>query len=168
MNNPAPRHRAPRRASASGTKGQSRLPQFGALTPEQSAMILARHNVGRIAYAFHDRVGIEPIHYVYENGILHGRTSHGSKLDILAHRPWVAFEVDEVEGLFDWRSVEVQGTFDRVHDDGSPLERAAWEHSVALLSALVPGTMSASDPTAFRTVVFRIHVNEITGRQASS
>ncbi|CAN5850330.1 hypothetical protein BH11GEM1_BH11GEM1_19900 [soil metagenome] len=131
-------------------------------------MILARHNIGRIAYAFHDRVGIEPIHYVYENGILHGRTSHGSKLNVLAHHPWVAFEVDEVEGLFDWRSIEVQGTFDLAHEDGSPAEREAWRHAIELLSALVPGTMSASDPAAFRTVVFRIHVNEITGRQASS
>jgi nitroimidazol reductase NimA-like FMN-containing flavoprotein (pyridoxamine 5'-phosphate oxidase superfamily) len=131
-------------------------------------MILARHNVGRIAFAFHDRVGIEPIHYVYEHGILYGRTSHGSKLDVLAHHPWVAFEVDEIEGLFDWRSVEVKGTFDRADDAGSPIERAAWQHAVELLSVLVPGTMSANDPAPFRTVVFRIHVNEITGRQASS
>ena len=131
-------------------------------------MILARHNVGRIAYTFHDRVGIEPIHYVYENGLLYGRTSHGSKLKVLAHHRWVAFEVDEVEGLFDWRSVAVQGTFDLAHHDGSPAARAVWQHAVELLSALVPGTMSASDPAAFRTVVFRIHVNAITGRQASS
>ena len=131
-------------------------------------MILARHNVGRIAYTFHDRVGIEPIHYVYENGVLYGRTSPGSKLNVLAHHPWVAFEVDEVEGLFDWRSVAVQGTFDLAYDEGSPAARAIWHHAVELLSALVPGTMSASDPVAFRTVVFRIHVNAITGRQASS
>jgi hypothetical protein len=120
MTTPRCRQPAPRRAPASGAKGHLRLPQFRELTPAQSTMILARHNVGRIAFTFHDRVGIEPIHYVYQNGILYGRTSHGSKLDVLAHHPWVAFEVDEVEGLFDWRSVAVQGTFDRAREDGSP------------------------------------------------
>lgn len=149
-------------------KSPVRAPRFRELTPEQSTTILARHHVGRIAYAFHDRVGIEPIHYVYDKGFLYGRTSHGSKLTAIAHQPRVAFEVDEVEGLFDWRSVEVTGTFYQAAEDGSATERAAWRHAIELLSRLVPGTMSESDPVAFRTVVFRIHVDEITGREASS
>jgi nitroimidazol reductase NimA-like FMN-containing flavoprotein (pyridoxamine 5'-phosphate oxidase superfamily) len=145
-----------------------RAPRFRELTLEQSTTILARHHVGRIAYAFHDGVGIEPIHYVYDKGFLYGRTSHGAKLTALAHQPRVAFEVDEVEGLFDWRSVEVTGTFYEADKDGSASERAAWQHAIELLSRLVPGTMRESDPVGFRTVVFRIHVDEITGREASS
>jgi len=28
-------------------------------------MIVSRNNVGRLAFTFHDRVDIEPIHYIY-------------------------------------------------------------------------------------------------------
>lgn len=86
---------------------EHRTPEFHDLTHDECIALIARHNTGRIAYSFHDRVGIEPIHYVYDEGWLYGRTSRGSKFEILTHHPWVAFEVDEADGIFDWRSVEV-------------------------------------------------------------
>jgi len=39
-------------------------PSFRALDEEESQAILSRNHVGRIAYSFHDRDDIEPIHYV--------------------------------------------------------------------------------------------------------
>ena len=46
--------------------------------------ILERNNVGRLAFSLHDRVDIQPIHYVYERGWLYGRTSEGDKIATLA------------------------------------------------------------------------------------
>src|SRR5438105_5401 len=82
-----------------------RAPIFGVLDRAGCEALLARQRVGRLAFAFHDRVDIEPIHYAYEDGWLYGRTSHGSKLATVLHNPWVAFEVDEVRSHFDWESV---------------------------------------------------------------
>lgn len=52
---------------------------------------------------------IQPVHYVYSDGWIYGRTSYGAKYEALgetAHGWWpVVFEVDEVEDLFHWRSV---------------------------------------------------------------
>ena len=144
------------------------LPTFRELDSDECIALLTRHNVGRIAYMSGKRVAIEPIHYVFEEGMLYGRTSPGSKVDALAHRPWVAFEVDEVEGIFNWRSVEVQGTYYRADEQGSSPERDTWAHAVDLLSAIVPAIMTPSDPVSFRNIVFRIHVDQITGRQAST
>ena len=42
-------------------------PHIRELTRVEMEAILARNNVGRIAYAFQDRVDIEPISYVYAN-----------------------------------------------------------------------------------------------------
>ena len=61
--------------------------------------ILARNHVGRIAYARGNRIDLEPVHYVYEDGI-------------------------------------------------------------------VPETLTERDPTPYRTVLFRIAVQEVTGREA--
>lgn len=142
-------------------------PHFRELDRDVIEVILRRNHVGRMAFSFHDRVDIEPIGYVYEDGWIYGRTSPGAKLSTLAHRRWVAFEVDEVGGPFDWRSVVVHGALYVVTPDGPPLEARAWERAVALLREILPETMTETDPVPFRTVVFRIAVESATGRACS-
>lgn len=132
---------------------------------EASCLALLRRNaVGRVAFCFHDRVSIEPIHYVYANGWLFARTSYGQKMETIEHMPWVAFEVDEIEDTFTWKSVVVQGTIYRMEHDGGPIETSLRERGVKLLQRIVPGTGTENDPVAFRTLVFGIHVNSLTGR----
>jgi nitroimidazol reductase NimA-like FMN-containing flavoprotein (pyridoxamine 5'-phosphate oxidase superfamily) len=145
------------------------VPTFRSLTRAECDALLARNHVGRLAYSFHDRVDVQPINYVYESGWIYGRTSEGHKVATLEHNRWLAFEVDEVRGPFDWASVVVQGTFHRIDvDAGAPsLEHAAGARAIHLLRSLVPETFAADDPTAFRTVLFRISVGEMTGRAAS-
>jgi nitroimidazol reductase NimA-like FMN-containing flavoprotein (pyridoxamine 5'-phosphate oxidase superfamily) len=142
-------------------------PRFLTLDRDQCVVILARNHVGRIAYAWKNQVDIEPLHYVYHDGWLYGRTSHGAKLDVTGSTWWpVAFEVDEVEGLFQWRSVVVHGGFYSVADDGMEAHAEEWRRGVELLRTLVPETLAEGDPVAFRTVVFRMAVQEVTGREA--
>ena len=142
-------------------------PMFRGLSEEECVELLARSHVGRIAYLDAGQVGIAPIHYVYDSGWIIGRTAVGAKLTALRHHPWVAFEVDEVRGPFDWRSVVVRGAFYLLDRDGHAGARARWEHAAALLRGLVPGALTAADPAPTRDVLFRIHVGEMTGRLAA-
>ena len=142
-------------------------PTFRSLTRAECDALLARNHVGRLAFSFHDRVDIQPIGYVFEAGWLFGRTSEGHKLATLEHNRWLAFEVDEVRGPFDWTSVVVQGSFHRIDPEGTTYEQAAAQRAVHLLRGLVPETFTADDPAAFRTVLFRISIGEMTGRQAT-
>src|SRR5688500_1171606 len=98
-------------------------PTFRELDPPEVEQLLTRNHVGRMAYSFHNRVDIEPISYVHAGGVIYMRTAPGSKLATLIHAPWVAFEVDEVDGPFDWRSVVAHGTVYVLEDSGSPLTR---------------------------------------------
>jgi len=142
-------------------------PRFSELSRDECLTLLTRHDVGRIAFTFRDRVDIQPINYIYSSGRLYGRTSEGAKLETLAHSPWVAFEVDEVRGPFDWTSVVVHGSFHRLDPEATaPEEGRAAAHAVGLLHNVVPNTMSVGDPAPWRTVLFRVHVDEITGRRA--
>jgi nitroimidazol reductase NimA-like FMN-containing flavoprotein (pyridoxamine 5'-phosphate oxidase superfamily) len=145
-----------------------RPPTFHTLSRDECLALLNRHDVGRIAYAFHDRVDIQPVHYVYSAGFLYGRTAEGAKLDTIAHNRWVAFEVDEVRGTFDWASVVVHGAFYRL-DLGAvaPKEREVAERAAALLDNVVPNTLALGDPVPFRTVLFRVHADEVSGRRAT-
>jgi nitroimidazol reductase NimA-like FMN-containing flavoprotein (pyridoxamine 5'-phosphate oxidase superfamily) len=141
-------------------------PTFRLLDTDESERLLARNHVGRIGYSFQHRVDIEPIHYVYAHGAIYMRTAPGAKLTSLAHSPWIALEVDEVDGLFDWRSVVAHGTVYELHADGSPVERAAYRDAVAHLRRVIPYALSDGDPTPERTVVLEVRPDDLTGREA--
>jgi uncharacterized protein len=142
--------------------------EFTELSNDEREELLMRNKIGRLAFAFHDRVDIQPIHYAYEPGWLYGRTSSGQKLATLRHNQWVAFEVDEVADLFDWKSVVIHGSFWLLRPHGTPHAVQVWNRAVALLSKVVPGTMTEDDPVPFRQIVFRIAVTEMRGRSATS
>lgn len=136
------------------------------LVHDDIVALLARNRVGRIAYAVHDRVDIEPIHFVYADGWIYGRTSRGTKLSSLLRNRWVAFEVDEVHSLFDWCSVVVHGAVYFLDPDPTSLTtQRTWERAIELLRRLVPQTLQEGDPVPHRDVVFRIAVQEATGRR---
>ena len=143
-------------------------PTFRDLEPGEVDALLARNHVGRIAYSFHDRVDIEPISYVYADGVVYFRTALGSKLATLAHAPWVAFEVDEVSGPFDWRSVVAHGTVYLLEDAGSPAAQASYRLAVQHLRSLIPHALDADDPTPERTIVLRMEPASVRGREARS
>lgn len=141
-------------------------PNFRQLTGVEAEELLRRHHVGRLAFLRHGGVDIEPIHYVFDGDWVFGRTSAGTKFESVEQRPWVAFEVDEVRSMFDWRSVVVHGTIYVLSADGSPLEREQFARALRLLRSLVPEALTADDPTPARTIVFGLHADRITGRAA--
>lgn len=147
---------------------ESTRPRFLTLSHDESVALLARQHVGRLAYVHHGQIGIVPIHYVYDDGWILGRTSLGAKITALRHHPWVAFEVDEIDALFEWRSVVVRGAFYLMEREGPRGVRSRWDHAVQRLRALVPAALTDADPVPERDLVFRIHAGEITGRAATA
>ena len=141
-------------------------PTFRDLDFNEIEGMLRSHTYGRLAFTFRDRVDIEPIHFVYDDGWLFCRTGPGTKLTQLTHHPWVAFEIDEVRDLFVWRSVVVKGTVYFVEPDGTPQTDEAWARSIEALRSLVPDALGGGDPTPGRNIVFRVHIDEMHGRAA--
>ena len=139
-------------------------PAIRELAREEVTSLLARHHVGRIAYSFHDRVDIQPIHYVLDGSWLYGRTSPGSKFATLAHNPWCAFEVDEVRGLFDWDSVVVKGHLELLDPETASAD--AYDLGLRLMRDLIAETFLERDPVPHRSILFRLHTSEMTGRSA--
>ncbi len=143
-------------------------PRFRDLEPAECTALLERHHVGRLAFSRKDRVDIEPINYIHDDGWLYGRTQPGTKLEVIAHNRWVAFEIDEIDAPFDWRSVVVKGGFYILRRDGSPTEVEVYHKGIAILRRFMPETLTSADPIPERAIVFRIHIDEIFGRAAST
>ena len=139
---------------------------FRDLSREEIEAMLLRNRVGRLAFSIHDRVDIQPIHYVYEHGWLYGRTSEGNKLSTLKHNQWVAFEVDEITDIFDWRSLVIHGSFWIMRPRGSPRAEELWTKAAELVTRIVPGALTDRDPVSFRQTLFRIAVGDVRGREA--
>jgi uncharacterized protein len=153
---------------AQATPAVTASPTFRTLARHEIDAILDRNHVGRMAFTFHDRVDITPLHYVYDQGWLYGRTSLGTKLSVISHHQWVAFEVDESEGLLDWRSVVVKGHFEILQADLAPVYAQAFTRAVELVRQLAPDALTPEDRTPFRKVLFRIHLDEVTGRESTT
>jgi len=133
----------------------------------EAEAILGRNHVGRLAFTFKDKVDIEPIGYVYAGEVINFRTSDGTKLDVLSRQRAVAFEVDEVEGPFSWKSVVVYGTVYRATPEGSAHDRNAFAAAVESLKRAYPGAMEPEDPAGYRSVILQLHIGSISGRAAS-
>ena len=142
-------------------------PVFEKLDRRECEEILARNHVGRLAYARGNHIDIEPLHYVYSDGWIYGRTSEGTKIQMTGYSWWpVAFEVDEVENLFRWKSVVVHGGFYTIPFRGTGWEVEEWKKGKELLRTLIPETFEENDPLPDRNILFRIALQEVTGRAA--
>ena len=140
------------------------IPTFKTMSVRESRALLRRNGIGRLAFTFKDHVDIEPIGYVLDGPWLYGRTSRGTKMVQLKHNPWVAFEVDEVEGPLDWRSVVVHGTVYFLNPGGQ--EHDDFAYAVSLFRKWDPRVLRGDDPVPSRTIFFRLHVDELSGRMA--
>ena len=139
-------------------------PIFYELPRAEALDLLSRHHVGRLAFTFRDRVDVEPISYLFHDSWVYARTSPGTKLQVVRHNPWVAFEIDEIESRFDWRSVVVHGTIYFLDGSGGDREREAYETALQLMRTVDADVLTAADPTPHRSTFFRIHADQIIGR----
>ena len=71
-----------------------------------------------------------------------------------------------MEDLFRWRSVVVHGGFYTIPFRGVEWEVEEWKKGVELLRTVIPETFTEDDPVAFRSIMFRIAVQEVSGREA--
>ncbi len=139
-------------------------PTYRELTNEECLAVLRRNKYGRLAFTLHDRVDVEPIHYVLDGDWLYMRTSAGTKVSTLTRGPWVAFEVDEVRAPFDWVSVVAKGTVYFVSGVPGADDPREFRKALAILRRLIPEAMTPDDPTPSRNVILRMSLNELHGR----
>ncbi len=143
-------------------------PTFRDMSKAEAEALLRRNFVGRIAYAFKDSVDIRPMHYVWRKGWLFGRTSTGDKLVTLRHNQWVALEVDEISGPLDWQSVIVRGSFYRLSAEGSIYDVKLYRRAIRAIREAAPAAFRQNDPVPFRSEIFGISIDKLTGRSSST
>jgi uncharacterized protein len=143
-------------------------PEFVELSRAECKEVLARNHVGRIAFRVDRRVEIMPLGYVARDEWIFLRSAYGAKLEAFMKDPFVALEVDEIDGPFDWRSVVVHGTIYLLQMDGGPIENRDARPAIEALRAAMPGAFSPDDPVPERRIIYGLYIQEIAGRMARS
>lgn len=90
---------------------------LGRLEDPQIEDLLRTAAIGRIGCRDDDSVYVVPISFVFDNGCVYERSAEGRKLTLMRAAPDVCFEVEDVRGLSDWRSVVARGRFEELHGD---------------------------------------------------
>lgn len=147
----------------------STRPRFRVLDSEECEAIVAKNHIGRIAYAQDRSIDILPVYYAFADGWIYGRMRRSRKKAMLGWYGWwpVAFQVDEVEDMFHWRTVVIQGGFYALPADGAPWEQKAREEAIDLLRGVIPQAFRKDDPMPAHSGIFRIAVQTIAGTEAS-
>ncbi|MBL7857045.1 MAG: pyridoxamine 5'-phosphate oxidase family protein [Cyclobacteriaceae bacterium] len=144
---------------------------LGSLNKYQIDNLLRSEVVGRIGCSADGMTYVVPVTYVYDGTAICAHTKEGLKIDLMRKNPTVCFEVDRIKDLANWQSVIAQGTFEELKG------KEADEALQSLVNRLHPMTGSETsiprhglerphspiDP-AIILVVFRIKINEATGR----
>ena len=135
--------------------------------------LVTRLGFGRLACAHQNQPYIVPIYFAYEPDHLYGFATLGRKVEWMRSNPLVCVEVDEIVSHFRWSSVVLFGRYEELPDTleyaGVRLQaqvrlerRALWWHT-AYAASLVRG-----EPDSAKAVFYCLHVEEMTGRRATS
>ena len=130
--------------------------------------MLQTSRIGRLACVREGQPYVVPISFAADGGYLYGFSLVGQKVDWMRENAKVCVQVDELEHPRKWRSVVVYGRYEELLDRvGTKVQR---ERAWSLLSQHAqwwePGGLKPVADAPTPHLFYRIHMEEITGRQA--
>lgn len=148
---------------------------LGVLSREQSEHVLRSELLGRIGCYASGKVYIVPVTYVFTNNYIYAHSKEGLKIKIMRKNPKVCFEVESRENMGNWRSVIAWGKYEELKTL-SGQNKAMKILNDRLLPFLVSESVKPAqvkDPPLqvekeFKPVIYRISVEEISGRYEKS
>ena len=138
------------------------------MTRDEALALVAKHHVGDVGITFHDILRLKLCNYIYSEGWLYARTELGDNVVMARHHPWAAFQISEIDGIYDWRSVEVSGVLEFLSPDENGSGWFEYENAVRLLQSAIPEVLTADDPMPQRVQLLRVHADNIFGRESRS
>jgi nitroimidazol reductase NimA-like FMN-containing flavoprotein (pyridoxamine 5'-phosphate oxidase superfamily) len=142
------------------------------LTTSECQDVLDRATVGRLACARHDQPYLVPINFYFDRNAacLYGFSTVGQKIVWMRENPKVCLEVEEITDHVNWTTIVVFGRYEEVQDSvpATDRHRAALELFRQRPTWWLPATAKVAGAEEHHAaVVFRIHIDRMTGRRAA-
>jgi nitroimidazol reductase NimA-like FMN-containing flavoprotein (pyridoxamine 5'-phosphate oxidase superfamily) len=134
----------------------------GELSSTEIERLLRESRIGRIGCNAEGHSYLVPIAYAYDGECVYAQSADGMKVRTMRANPNVCFEVEDIRGISDWRTVIAWGTYEELW--GSAEEAAARllrEHFADL-----PAEASAhpAHSRIARGIFYRLRLDRKTGR----
>ena len=139
------------------------------MTEDGCREVLGGRNVARLACALDNQPYVVPIRVDLEGQYLYGYATLGQKIEWMRRNPLVCVEVDELTAHGDWVSVIVIGHYEELphaleyEDSRRTAERLFQRHAMWWEPASIP----LVDHEQRLPIVFRIRMDQVTGRRAA-
>jgi uncharacterized protein len=146
---------------------------MGTLSPDEIEEVLRGEMIGRIACVADGWPYIVPVTYVYDGGeYVFSHSAEGRKVDAMRRAPRVCFEVEQLRGVANWRTVIARGTYEELPRDQ---HEATMDRLAQTFAWTVSGTAEHDRKEeihrragVLRPVLFRIRLLDRSGRFAIS
>jgi nitroimidazol reductase NimA-like FMN-containing flavoprotein (pyridoxamine 5'-phosphate oxidase superfamily) len=141
------------------------------LTPAQCAKVLERTNLGRLGCAKDGQPYIVPVLFSFDRdrGCVYCFSTIGQKVQWMRENPLVCLEVEDIQDKNHWLTVVILGRYEEIQD--SPEEAEARQRADALFQQRaewwMPAAAKVGSHERHAVVVYRIHIDRITGRRAA-
>jgi uncharacterized protein len=141
------------------------------LAPADCAEVLSRTSVARLACCRMNQPYVVPVSFVYDprQVCLFSFSAIGKKVEWMRANPSVCVEVEDLEDRFHWTTVVIFGRYDEITD--APADKELRQRALHLFSERsrwwLPGAASLSESEHESVVVYRIHIDSMTGRRTT-
>jgi uncharacterized protein len=141
------------------------------LTPTQCAEALQRNHVGRLGCSKDGQPYVVPISFSFdrEQRCVYSFSTVGQKVHWMRENPLVCLEVDDILDKNHWQTVVIFGRYEEIQDslDESEARRRAEELLQQRSEWWLPAAAKVGSRERHAVVVYRIHIDRITGRRAA-
>ena len=147
------------------------------INKEECLQILKNNYIGHLAYIYGNLPFVIPITYYYDqnNITVIGYTGEGHKTKALQLNNAVSLEIAEILSIDNWRSILIQGRFEKL--EGPDAKYGLHEFSLGVKKLIkekdkkelqfTPQFTGKTNPEAL-PIVYRINIKKITGKERYS
>jgi uncharacterized protein len=141
------------------------------LTPDECRAIISGKSLARLACSRDNQPYIVPIfcYYDREGDCLYSVAAHGQKVEWMRANPKVCVEFGDISDQFHWRTIVIFGRYEELTDSHADdhLRRRAHELVEQRPEWWLPAMQKPEPGAPARTVVYRIRIDDLSGRWAS-
>lgn len=144
----------------------------GELTKQEIHNILQSQTIGRLACVDkNNKPYVVPICYYYDGKSIYAQSREGKKIEVLRKHPNACFQVDIINNSNNWKSVIAYGIFEELKGQAAIKAKEELFNTVLTLMTNAAShkfehesSSSIDDSLRSKSVMFAIHIKEITGR----
>jgi len=143
------------------------------LETKECIELLNNNYIGHLAFISHKEPYVLPITYYYnqENNTIIAYSSEGHKVEAMRKNDMVSLEVEEIKSVNNWRSVHLHGTFEELQGIDAKYLLHKFTQNVKKKITQKEGShpkfigeFSSKLSEQGIPIVYRININEITGK----